>query len=439
MANILTTRLDPVDGLVDYTLFVKPYHTKILEVLVEYIHTDCIDVTFEEGFYLSLGMPDPSLLSLWGWTLEEAKKFFNCDFQAYQVCTINSVGNYFEVVGDYTARFNVGDKILVRTDQLQFAEFTISGITSNTNSLTTRVTTCTATGSPPPGCATLDVVDCPYLGSPPITAPMGSPIGSPILPGTQGSVLTCYEPKQTTTDLIKTRLDVVETVPVVLNEKTAGVIYPASCWTYNAASNVYEFNGGISWPSNVSVERNIDCGGFGTIFEQAVGSPPILPDNLGTPTNVVGVNAASHYFEIQNNSGVPPAIGSWKDLFTPGVKFQVTGSTDNDSVYTVLVSHLVYSGSPPALTSPEILRIYVTGNIVSDIADGQLGAIPWGYDEPTLCVDQGESMIAESAISENMQMTLNDNGASIVAGWDMQQWDIAGFDGGSFTYTITFT
>ena len=90
MADVLTTRLDPVEGLVNYTLFTKPYHTKILEVLVEYIHTDCLDVTIEEGFYLSVGMPDPSLLPLWGWTLEEGQKFFNCDFQSFQICEVNS-------------------------------------------------------------------------------------------------------------------------------------------------------------------------------------------------------------------------------------------------------------------------------------------------------------------------------------------------------------
>ena len=34
------TTLDPVQGLVDYVLEIKPYHTKVVEVLVEYIQTD---------------------------------------------------------------------------------------------------------------------------------------------------------------------------------------------------------------------------------------------------------------------------------------------------------------------------------------------------------------------------------------------------------------
>lgn len=47
MTTTMNTR-DPVQGLVDYVLDVKPFHTKILEVWVEYIHTNRINATVSD-------------------------------------------------------------------------------------------------------------------------------------------------------------------------------------------------------------------------------------------------------------------------------------------------------------------------------------------------------------------------------------------------------
>lgn len=47
MADLVQSlfRIDPTQGLVDYVHAVKPYHTKLLEVLVEYVYTERVDVT----------------------------------------------------------------------------------------------------------------------------------------------------------------------------------------------------------------------------------------------------------------------------------------------------------------------------------------------------------------------------------------------------------
>lgn len=47
MTNLVQSlfRIDPTEGLVDYVTTVKPYHTKILEVLIEYVFTEKIDVS----------------------------------------------------------------------------------------------------------------------------------------------------------------------------------------------------------------------------------------------------------------------------------------------------------------------------------------------------------------------------------------------------------
>lgn len=51
--------LDPVQGLVDYVLDIKPYHTKIVEVLVEYVHAEAVDVTIIDEHALELCIQNP--------------------------------------------------------------------------------------------------------------------------------------------------------------------------------------------------------------------------------------------------------------------------------------------------------------------------------------------------------------------------------------------
>ena len=46
--------LDPVEGLIDYINVVKPFHSKIVEVLVEYVYDQPIEVTLHELFALDI-------------------------------------------------------------------------------------------------------------------------------------------------------------------------------------------------------------------------------------------------------------------------------------------------------------------------------------------------------------------------------------------------
>lgn len=391
MADILTTQIDPVEGLVNYTKFVKPFHSKILEVLVEYIHTDCIDVTFTEDFRLSLGAPDALSLSKWGWTEEQAQKHFNCNSQVYQVSDVNPGGGYWDIVGNFESLIDVGDVVLYQDSELGFTEYTVVSATAMASAL--------------------DI---------------------------DGS--------GTTINFDFTRIVVSETIPIT--SPTKGVIHPykstftdsngvntaTACWTYDSKTTTYVRNTGIVWPSLPLVEQNIDCGGFGSIFQQAVsGSPPTLPDGLGASNTINGVSNIQNYFDIPNRVGVPSVIGTWQDAFTYGVKFTVTGSTANDGDdYTVFTTTIVAG-------SPELLRVYTTGNVPSSIVDGTIQLRPWGYSEPTVCVDHGQALAADANIAENMLITINDIGTNIVQGWDTVHWDMSGYDSGPFTYLVAFT
>jgi hypothetical protein len=44
----ITSTINPTQGLVDYVGDVKPYHSKILDVLVEYVYTEQINTTIQE-------------------------------------------------------------------------------------------------------------------------------------------------------------------------------------------------------------------------------------------------------------------------------------------------------------------------------------------------------------------------------------------------------
>jgi hypothetical protein len=56
---MISSNYDPVQGLVDYVLDVKPYHTKIAEVIVEYVYNDLLNVSFKEDFHLWIHQDQP--------------------------------------------------------------------------------------------------------------------------------------------------------------------------------------------------------------------------------------------------------------------------------------------------------------------------------------------------------------------------------------------
>jgi hypothetical protein len=51
--------LDPVQGLVDYIEDIKPYHSKVIEILTEYVYNEAIDVTMTDSLHLQIDMVYP--------------------------------------------------------------------------------------------------------------------------------------------------------------------------------------------------------------------------------------------------------------------------------------------------------------------------------------------------------------------------------------------
>lgn len=49
-------RIDPTEGLIEYVQAIKPYHTKVLEVLVEYVYTEQINATVLDRWTSRIGL-----------------------------------------------------------------------------------------------------------------------------------------------------------------------------------------------------------------------------------------------------------------------------------------------------------------------------------------------------------------------------------------------
>lgn len=136
----MTSRIDPVQGLVDYVLDIKPYHTKIIETLIEYVHTDEINVTIGDvisSFQVDIVRPFPAT------DLDDVdpcengydtgpydEEFSN----GYKILEYDIVNNTFTIAGDHTGEFAAGA-------QISFSVKKIDGITDAVIPI--------VTGSPP--------------------------------------------------------------------------------------------------------------------------------------------------------------------------------------------------------------------------------------------------------------------------------------------------
>lgn len=63
MTNLLQTlfRIDPTEGFIQYVKTVKPYHSKILDVLVEYVYTDKVAVQVKEKWQMAFEFTRPDV------------------------------------------------------------------------------------------------------------------------------------------------------------------------------------------------------------------------------------------------------------------------------------------------------------------------------------------------------------------------------------------
>ncbi|MGZ8924396.1 MAG: hypothetical protein ACXW2E_00800 [Nitrososphaeraceae archaeon] len=63
-SNLILTKNDPTEGFIDYIQSIKPYHTKVLESLVEYFYKESLLVTVAENWNVSISTSRPDIETL---------------------------------------------------------------------------------------------------------------------------------------------------------------------------------------------------------------------------------------------------------------------------------------------------------------------------------------------------------------------------------------
>lgn len=103
MSNSNTTnslsKVDAAEGFVEYTNTVKPYHSKILDVLIEYVYSEDIKVKVTESWNTEIN--------------QEKSAGTNCYFQITDALTNPGLGGDFYIQGHHTDKFKPGDRFLV--------------------------------------------------------------------------------------------------------------------------------------------------------------------------------------------------------------------------------------------------------------------------------------------------------------------------------------
>jgi len=133
--------LDPVQGLIDYTNDIKPYHSKVIEALIEYVGVDTVAVTVFETFEFDIAMLyefDGNFVCLQGGYGtpsfgDPANILILSPDPAKTVLEFPAIGpGFFIVLGDRTSVFDA-DVVL---DLLiaSFVEDKLVGVTASTGS-----------------------------------------------------------------------------------------------------------------------------------------------------------------------------------------------------------------------------------------------------------------------------------------------------------------
>lgn len=115
----------PIDALIKYFLEIKPYHTKLLEVIERYRFVESITVSFEENHLLSLTKNNKALCGPVGFGLEWDE---DCGFDAVECCDL------FECIGGYGLIYDNSDLLVdlpISSLNTSNDSFTISGDHTN--------------------------------------------------------------------------------------------------------------------------------------------------------------------------------------------------------------------------------------------------------------------------------------------------------------------
>jgi hypothetical protein len=461
LPNTTTKTFDPIQGLVDFTLDVKPYHTKIIEVLVEFVHIDEISVNINEklDWVINLLFPGDSCHYWFDSitnTLYKRVYYTTEDFDIVGVKRVTSTSprllvglnsgtnTLLQVDGNVVSSFPSGIGIKVDTGLSSTVHVVSSAISipPYTQITVTSGVSDILVGSPLAGYVT-PIGRFTIKGNYGVLFPFGSSfeVGNSI--GNNGfyfTLSTIFNSGANTTDIYvfeKITTNILSGVIQQINPSPYGewhqvsvildivdptlsiTVYPGDYWFVQdpvADVRLYIRNANNTKWDALSVKitgsnplkticsiEDIPCEQFGydeLPYDGVLGAPIIF--------NIIGVSVrlSDHYFSIAGNK---------TEYFPHAQQFNVLNSGINDGRYTVYVSR--YNSS---LNRTEILthQVFETpgspfGQIEVDNNNPMYDTFTLGFDESNDCNTQEPHINTRVVFAERLEITLTQYGSPI--------------------------
>lgn len=430
--NVIST-LDPVQGLVDYCLDVKPYHTKIVEILIEYIYSDTVNVSIEDILKLDICMAYPFSSTSCGSSdpandILYCSGFGNSSFGSTGVIPVyspdptktieqyqafNPISKTYTIPGDQLGLFPIGSKFMVYAMRVDTITGSILGADIHYGVYTTQ------SASFKPGKIPTRAVSTD-----------GSTLDFGINPHTE---VTVVEDNFTISQLSSSQIfqvsgDQTQYFPTGSQIGITSVNNPLHN-TSTVANAVYisvgdytdvTINAGFISPlagDTVTVPlRTLPVNESYVLYLVPVSLPieNILPYSIPTPETP----DESAYLNIGSNAFV--IDGNHVALFRQGTRFEVFNSSGNNRIFTTLYSDYV-SGKTRIRPMEGIQSLTVDGMIKPYHAEGFSTASDFCAQVPDTTV---LVKIDENLIFVGSDMNFTDQ----VVVYDMENQDVQGFE-----------
>jgi len=345
--------LDPVQGLIDYTNDIKPYHTKVIEAVIEYVGQETIDVSVFEDFDFTLEVLyefDGTYICLAGgygtpYFGDPVNIMVSSPDVSKTALDYPAIGTgFFIVLGDKTTLFDPAVNVNL-------------SMTSSTEDKLVDVNA--STGSPVAGGSFT------LLGDKTTDYPIAlsfSVVGSAFNDGDYTVASTTYPVAGGAT-----RIDVNETVPTNNVEGFASIPDSINTGTFNVISSEYTNNSGIPHttvfitglslvPPTFDIDTHPNRRFISLINTQALVYDRILGYSSAlrlyeTSSPPMPYYVADEGVVVSTIVGLTPTsfsvLGDFQssNLFI-GDEFEVTDSSGNNGTYTITSLVYEFSGSP---------------------------------------------------------------------------------------------
>lgn len=455
MANLIEAlfRIDPTQGLVNYVNSVKPYHTKILEVLVEYIYTEQVNVTVTDRltWNMTITRPDGDVLYLCGYGYNWDHTGIVSPELIPMSYIVSAVGKFYldistEIGNSVIAIIrNVTGYALSIDDPIVFDTDTVlpAGIIAGETYYVTSITP-----------TTLEVSDT--IGGTPITftdaitlriAPQGLLYNTFLV----GPSINAFQYQALATSLSSNQLSFVDGFTVTSIDSTLNKITVASLPTPPSPGDVIYLNGNSS---SIANGKYTVAGVVGLTIAVNEDIPPLTPndgtvytvdnfDNIPFWSNGTKVKVSSagtlptplssseeYYFIPQATIGVfalattryPTSYADYIDItsigddllieraepFTPGEYVNVTGSYMHRNDGTYIIATVEPEGANFRVSVLQSINA-MTISPAPSMYDGVMTSLDLsGYGSPEYCLPvHTPDLYAATYINEKLQFTFS--------------------------------